>query len=201
MTAKARSIRAIASSRRPGERVEPPEPPEHAGGGMRVALLLVQLDRLLEQPARRVRIAGSPGHLARAVEKRRPLRRILRELRRLLEVAPRLCGRGERRGALAGAREHRLRLASDLGGVVRVRGGLVGGEVVRGDHLDHLVLVGGERRAQVTRPRRGASHGARASRASRRRRGGRGPAGSRTGRAPASAGRPERRAPPCARGT
>ena len=52
---------------------------------------------------------------------------------------------------LAGPREHRLRVRSDLGRVVRVRDGLVRGQVVRGDHLDHLVLVLGEGGPQVRR--------------------------------------------------
>src|SRR3990170_8585774 len=44
----------------------PPEPRHHAGGGMRVALLLVKLDRLLEASARRIRVSGPRGHLARS---------------------------------------------------------------------------------------------------------------------------------------
>ena len=127
----------------------PPEPRHHAGGGMRVALALVELDRLLEEPACRVRVTGSRGHLARAVEKRRSLRRILGELRRVFEVAPGFGGRRERLGTLPGPHEHGLRLVLDLGCVFRVRGGLVGGKVVRCDHLDHFVLVGYERGAQV----------------------------------------------------
>ena len=116
---------------------------------MRVALLLVQLDRLLEQPARRVRITSARGHLAGAVEQRRLLRPILRQLRCLFEVASRFRGRGERGGALPGPRQHRTRLLLDLGCICRVRACLVGGQVMGGDHLDHLVLVGGEGSAQV----------------------------------------------------
>ena len=117
---------------------------------MRVALLLVERDRLLEEPACRVRVSR-PSRPSRPARSRSAAlsRRILGELGRLLEVAPGLGGRRERLGALAGAHEHGLRLALDLGGVLGVRGGLVGGEVVRRDDLDDLVLVLRERSAQV----------------------------------------------------
>ena len=66
----------------------------------------------LEEAARGLEVGGSRGHLARAVEKHRALGRLVRELGRLLEVAPRLSGGGERLGALSGAHERRPGLAS-----------------------------------------------------------------------------------------
>ena len=116
---------------------------------MRVPVLLVELDRLLEEPARRVRVSGPRGHRARSVEQHGPFQRVLHELRCLLEVTPRLRGRGERLGPLSGPHEHGPRLTSDLGRVLRVRGSLVGCDVMRCDDLDHIVFVAGERAAEV----------------------------------------------------
>ena len=130
--------RLVATAR---EGVEHPESRHDASRGVRVALLLVDLDRLLEEPAGGVGVAGPRSSLAGVVEERRPHRRRLRQARRLLEVAACLRSRTERPGALAGAGEHDLGLLPRLGRVIGVRYGLVGGEVVGGDDLDHLVVV------------------------------------------------------------
>jgi hypothetical protein len=55
----------------------------------------------------------------------------------------------ERLCPVAGPDEHRPRLLPDLCGLLVVGNGLVGSDVVGRDHLDHLVLVGNERGAQV----------------------------------------------------
>jgi hypothetical protein len=118
-------------------------------GGVRIFPRLVERDRLLEQRARQVRLAGMRRHLARPVEQRRALGVIVGQVDRLLEVPPRLCCRGQRCGTLAGPHEHALGPAADLCSILRVRAGVVGGEQVRRDHLDHLVLVLGKRASQV----------------------------------------------------
>ena len=61
-------------------------------------------------------------------------RGVWRECNRLLEVTLRLGGRRERGGSLARDDEVLPRLVADLQRVGRIRCGLVGAEVVRGDH-------------------------------------------------------------------
>ena len=55
-----------------GEGLDLAEHRERASGCVRVSLLLVQLDRLAEQPTRLVGLGGSPRHLAGAAEERGP---------------------------------------------------------------------------------------------------------------------------------
>ena len=124
-----------------GEALDSGEPSRDAGGSVRVALALVQRERLLEEASRSVRIRGTHSHLARLAEERSSLGRIVREVRRVLEVPPGLGSRGQRLGALSGAHDHGLGLALDLCGVFCVGCGIVSGEVVRRDDLDDFVLV------------------------------------------------------------
>ena len=125
----------------PREGVDPPEPPEDTGGGMRVALL----PRGARSTPRR---AGAPSRDRRHARPSRPRGRAAPPS----PTDPRSAPPPARSSAspLRPRRATRRALrpapawpapSSDLGCVVRVRGGLVGGEVVRGDHLDHLVLV------------------------------------------------------------
>ena len=125
------------------------EPGRDAGGGVGVTLGLVERDRLLEQPGGRLGLGGVGGEPARPVEQGGFRERLVGQPGGLLEVALRFGGSAERGGPFAGAGEHRLRLLLDLGRVVGLRRRLVGGDVVGGDDLDHLVLLPGEGGGQV----------------------------------------------------
>ena len=74
------------------------------------------------------------------------------------------------RRALGGPDEHLERLRPQLGGVGVLRRGVVGVEVVRGDDLDDLVLLGAPGRGEELRGRQVLAPCARVSRSSRRRR-------------------------------
>ena len=105
------------------------------------AVLLEELDRALEVDAALVGAAADPGHHPGMLEQVGLLERIRRERRRLLVVALRLEGRGERRRPLAGLAQCRDRPAGDVVCVGRVRVGPVGRQVVAGDDLGQLVLA------------------------------------------------------------
>ncbi len=125
------------------------EPARDAGRGVCISLVLVECDRLAEQPERVLGPSRVPGERTGPVEEFGSCQRPVREPGGLLEVALRLGGGAERGCPFAGPGEHRLRLLLDLGRVVGLRRRLVGGEVVGGDDLDHLVLLAGEGGGQV----------------------------------------------------
>src|SRR5438876_2116624 len=121
---------------------------EHRGDSRRrprQALRLVYGKRLPEQRSRLLAASAPPGHPPRTVVECRPLERVVRQLGRLLEVTLRLAPGAERRRALARPREHLPRLRLDLLRIVGVGRRVVRVEVVRGDDLDDLFLLG-ERR-------------------------------------------------------
>ena len=93
-----------------------------------------------EEPFRGFELGVLIRHPPCTVEQARPLERILRKPRRLLEVAPRLRHRGQRTGPLTGPRQELAGARPDLGRILGVRLRLVGGEVVGGDDLDDLLL-------------------------------------------------------------
>ena len=108
---------------------------------MCVAFLLVEGDRALEEPDRRIRTAAFPGRLAAANEQARLRARLVGELCRLLEVALRLLVGAQRRRALARTGEVLAGFGPDLSRVLRVRRRPVGVHVVGGDDLDDLLLA------------------------------------------------------------
>jgi len=92
----------------------------------------------------------------RLLEKLRLDERLGRQVGGLLVIALSLLRRAKRSCAYAGEREHLACLRADLGTVLCVRSRRDGGQVVRGEHLGHLVGVGEHtlqmsRRGQVAR--------------------------------------------------
>ena len=116
------------------------------GRAVRVPGALVQGNRLLQPSPRCLGVGSVACHLARADEQARPLRRVVAQVARLLEIPPGLTRRREGCGAFACAGEHLDRPLLDLRGIFGVRLRLVCIDVVRRDHLDHLVLFARERR-------------------------------------------------------
>ena len=109
---------------------------------MCLALRLEDLERLAEQPGGGVHVGGVVGEPAGPVEQPRPLTGIVGQSCGLRKVALCLAGGRERLGALAGAEQRLARLLAHFLGVGRVGRRLVRVEVVRGDHLGDLVVVG-----------------------------------------------------------
>src|SRR5437870_13606673 len=85
-----------------------------------------------------VRPQGEP---ARLLEQLSFKHRVVREGRCLLVVAPSFCGRANGACALACASEHLARFRLDRWSILRVGGSLEGGQVMRGEHLGHSVLL------------------------------------------------------------
>ena len=146
------------------------EPRGDPGGRMGQALSLVQLQGTLVVHAGLLRSTGGPGGRAGALTEPGLGERIVGELGGPLEVVLRLLVRRQRRRPLARPGERLQRLDPDLIRVVRVRRRVVGVEVVRGDHLDDLLLAGAEGLYEMSRRSEVAGSCARPSRASRRRR-------------------------------
>src|SRR4051794_38409932 len=98
----------------------------------------VEGDRLLEPRARKRTVAACPGSHAGVLEELRLRDRLVRELSRLVVVATCLVASRERHGTLACAGEHLACARPDLVRTGCIGRGVVGGEVVRREHLDDL---------------------------------------------------------------
>ena len=112
------------------------------GGRAYEPLGLEDGERLLEERSGLESPPPSPGHAAGVLVQFGFRHPIVLQPRRLGEVALSLLVGAERRGALSGAGKLLSGLPPDLDRVGRVGSCLVGGEVVRGDDLDHLLLGG-----------------------------------------------------------
>src|SRR3989442_119005 len=99
-----------------------------------------ELERPLEPCLRLLAAPGAQRHLAGALEQPRALEVVIHERRRLLEIMLGFLTRGERRRPLARAREEVAGALLDLVRVAVLWFGFVRGEVMGGEHLDHLLL-------------------------------------------------------------
>ena len=108
-------------------------------------------DRSLEVIPGELGASGEPGHLPGPLLQGAPRVGVVGERERLLEVAPCLLAGRELRGPLAGSRQHHEGLGLHLAGVVRLGGEYVGLEVMRGDDLDDLLVLGSPSSLQVGR--------------------------------------------------
>ncbi len=109
---------------------------------MRGPRRLEELDRALVVRGGVVRPAADPGHGARPLVQLRLHEGIIGELQRPLERALGLCGRSQGSRSLAGTDEHLASLGADLLGIGIVGRRRVGVEVMGGDDIDDLVLLG-----------------------------------------------------------
>ena len=140
-SSQALSPRPVTTSRLPSR-------PETRAAACSSPACVEELERRAQTLARRRPYSALLYGLdAGLLEQERPLDRLVRELRGLLVGAACLSERAERACALGGPGEELSRSRLDLGRVVGVGLGLVGGDVVRGDDLDDLLLRGAEARS------------------------------------------------------
>ena len=109
---------------------------------MRLTFALVDGERLGQQRDRGVGSRCGVGKPAGPVEQRGPLQRRLAQVRGPLQVALGFAGCSQGRRAVARTNKRLTRLVLDLGCIGRVRRRLVRRQVMGGDHLDELVLLG-----------------------------------------------------------
>jgi hypothetical protein len=103
-------------------------------------VLVKERERALERRLRLLGIAGAKRHLAGVLHQPRALDPLLGERGRLDKVALCLLARGERGCALARPGEQFPGALLDLPCVCVLGRGLVGGQVVGGQYLDHFLL-------------------------------------------------------------
>jgi hypothetical protein len=117
------------------------EPGGHACSRVGRSRALEERDRLLVMRGCLVRARAGTGHQARVLVQVRLLEGVVRQLDGTFIRVLRLLARGERGRALPCAGEHLPRGGPDLGRVGILRLGAICVDVVRGEHLDGLVVV------------------------------------------------------------